>query len=473
MISTLQELSVLYEIASLPFETTENEIFDLVTDKLIRVFSTRRCAIIKVKDGRPVKSVDFGFKKGTNVYDIVKEQSKNAFKYNLVNGILFAEKKEPFTVKQKKYLTILADRLNEILSLIGTKKLKQEAKNIQTLFKTIPDPIIIVDSKNKILEVNEKLLEINPVPKTKIISKILHKFKNFTEESKKELEAKLYTDTKNPCEIYSKENGNEKCYEVNSTKVKFEGKNAYLLIFRDITKRKEIDKIKSEFISLTSHQLRTPASGIKWLCELLIKERVGKLKKEQNELIKDINEFNNRMIRLVDELLKVAVIRSKKNNILKEKFSIQSLINEVVGDHAHLVKEGKIEIKTNKKSKNISIFADKEKVRQIFDNLIDNSIKYCEKKPIITIDWKLFNNDKIQVEVSDNGVGIPQEEQENIFNAFFRAKNALKFDVTRAGLGLYVVKTIIDAMNCKIWLKSNNGKGTTFYFTLPKASKTV
>ena len=312
--SSSSELSVLYEIASLPFETTESKICELVMDKLIRVFLANRCAIIKLLNKKPVKNYTYGFKSGTDVYKFIQQKEDHVFKYPLTNGILFAEKKVPFTAKQLKYLIILADRLNEILLMLVAKKLEQESKDIKTIFKTIPDPLIIIDEQHKVLEVNQKTLDMTHFSKKEALSTIFHERKEISPESRQAIKEERFLNSKNPLEIYTTLDNQLMCLEINATKVKFKGKNAFLLIFRDVTKRKEIDRLKSEFISLTSHQLRTPASGIKWMCELLIKGRVGKLKPKQQDLVGDINEFNGRMIRLIDELLNVAVTKQKNKS---------------------------------------------------------------------------------------------------------------------------------------------------------------
>jgi PAS domain S-box-containing protein len=466
--SSSSELSVLYEIASLPFETTESKICELVMDKLIRVFLANRCAIIKLSNKQPVRNFTYGFKKGINVYEIIQKKGNDVFKYSLTNGILFAEKKVPFTNIQIKYLIILADRLNESLLMLEAKRLKQETKDINTIFKTIPDPLIIIDEQHRILEVNQKTIDMTHFSKKEVLSTIFHERKEISPESRQAIKEERFLDPKNPIEIYTTLNNRLMCLEINATKVKFKGKKAYLLIFRDVTKRKEIDRLKSEFISLTSHQLRTPSSGIKWLCELLIKGRVGKLKPEQYELVGDINEFNMRMIKLIDDLLNVSIIKSKKTKLFKTKFPVRPLIREVIKEKIKFANKKKIEINLITKLKDIKVFADREKIRQVFENLFDNVIKYSEKNPQIDIGWEISNKHEVEFKISDNGIGIPKNEQGEVFNAFFRAKNAAKLDVTRSGLGLYVVKTIITALNGRIWFKSEVGKGTTFYFTLPK-----
>jgi PAS domain S-box-containing protein len=461
------ELSVLYEIASLPYNTTEENIKELVMQKIIRLFPIKQCAIILNSDKKPLT---YGFKKGSKINQITNKENKRTFKYQLKNskaiGLLFAEKTSAFTEKERKFLILLAERLNEILLLIRAEKLNNESEHIQEIFKTIPDPIVIVDKNNKIIEGNELLLKLTNLKKNKILSKSLHDLQIFTDNSKKKLNEKFYFENNKQTEVEVILNHKRKFYEINTNTAEINGKKVYLLIFHDITKRKEMDQIKSEFISITSHQLRTPVSAVKWLCELLMKGRVGKLSHDQLNLFENIYNSNERMIKLIDDLLDVSMIQNNKIKMNKTNFDVKKFVEDLIKDFTKIFDKKKVEIWINPAAKKVFLFADRNKIRQIFDNLIDNAIKYSKGKAIIKINW-LEKGKNIKFTISDNGIGIPKYDQNRIFDAFYKTENSLNINQTRVGLGLFAVKTIIDASEGKIWLDSKVGKGTTFHFTLP------
>jgi len=242
-------------------------------------------------------------------------------------------------------------------------------------------------------------------------------------------------------------------------------------IERDITKAKQVDKMKTEFISLASHQLRTPLSAMKWFLEMLLNGDAGKLTGEQTEFINNVEQSNNRMIELVNSLLNVSRIESGRIIIEPIPTNLAVLVEEV--------KKEMIPKLTQKKQKLIVtihndlplISLDQKLMRQVYANLISNAIKYSpDESEIVVIISK--ENDTIITQVSDNGCGIPLGEQSLIFSKFYRATNAIKKETEGNGLGLYLVKSIIDSSGGKVWFTSKEGEGTSFFFQTPLVGMT-
>lgn len=246
-----------------------------------------------------------------------------------------------------------------------------------------------------------------------------------------------------------------------------------VVLMHDVTKEKEIEKMKSEFVSVASHQLRTPLSAIKWFLEMLINGDAGELNTEQLEYLSQAYESNERMVDLVNSLLNISRIESGRLSVEPELTDIIKLSESAFSE---------AEIIANEKSQKITFIKPTEKIkkvktdpklfRQVLQNLLSNAIKYTPEKGKITLKISMKNEDELLFEVSDNGLGIPEDQQDKMFQKFFRADNVLKNEVEGTGLGLYVVKSIIETLGGKIRFKSAENRGATFWCTLPiKGSK--
>lgn len=239
-------------------------------------------------------------------------------------------------------------------------------------------------------------------------------------------------------------------------------------IERDITKEKEIDRMKSEFVSVASHQLRTPLTGIKWFTELLLENKKEKLSDEQRDYVEEIYESNNRLIALVNDLLNVSRIDSGKNfEVEKKNIDVVGVVNEVVNEQIGVAKEKGITLVMGGDiSKEMQLNIDSVKIKQVFQNLISNAIKYSKENSEVVFGRK-DEIGEVTFFVKDSGLGIPLEQQQRIFEKFFRASNVLMTGAEGTGLGLYIAKSIVESHNGKIWFESSEGNGTTFFVKIP------
>lgn len=256
--------------------------------------------------------------------------------------------------------------------------------------------------------------------------------------------------------------------ETNSSTIIFDGRPANMAILRDITHAKRLDRIKSEFISVASHQLRGPLTGIKWYGQLLIDQKIGKLTQKQTDFVKQIYDSNERMIRLVNDLLDVSHIETgHKFSIDKKPGSMFDLANKVVDDMKVNAPGRNIVVELDESYHKKLLFSfDQDKIYQVICNLVNNSIKYSRKGTKVIIGLKRVN-DELQVFVKDFGFGIPEYQKDRVFQKFFRADNIISISTEGTGLGLYIVKGIINAHGGRVWFESEQNKGTTFYFALP------
>ena len=239
-------------------------------------------------------------------------------------------------------------------------------------------------------------------------------------------------------------------------------------VFRDITREKEIDKAKTEFISLASHQLRTPLAAVRWYSEMLLADDVGKLNKGQKKYLNEVYDGTLRMVDLVNAILNVSRIELGVFAIRHEPTNVVLLMQEVIAEQKPQIDMKKLKFSSSFE-KNIPIIqADPKLLHMVVQNLLSNAVKYTPEDGAIEVSLSLDNIKKaLLIKVADTGWGIPKHQQDTIYDKFFRADNVRQKDTEGTGLGLYIVKSIMDNSGGKIWFESEENKGTTFYVTLP------
>ncbi|KKQ40909.1 MAG: PAS/PAC sensor signal transduction histidine kinase [Candidatus Magasanikbacteria bacterium GW2011_GWA2_37_8] len=250
------------------------------------------------------------------------------------------------------------------------------------------------------------------------------------------------------------------------------GLNKQILYFvgieRDVTKEKNIDRAKTEFVSLASHQLRTPLTAVNWYSEMLLNRRSGKLNPVQEKYIETIYDSNLRMINLVNSLLNVSRIEMGTLIIEPERTDIRQIVNSIIVDLGYKIKLKQINLlKRYDKSLPRAVMVDQQIVRIIIQNLLSNAVKYSHDKGNVELYVGVKKNN-ILIKVVDNGYGITKNQQNQIFTKLFRADNVKQKDTDGTGLGLYIVKSILDEVGGRVWFESIENKGSTFYVTFPK-----
>jgi signal transduction histidine kinase len=222
-----------------------------------------------------------------------------------------------------------------------------------------------------------------------------------------------------------------------------------------------------DFISIAVHQLRAPLISMKWIAELLLKGEAGELNPEQKEFLTDLYKSVINMNQLVNHLLSVAKIESNQLMMRNGEINPNEVLEEVLLELEPLLQDRNQSLSLKKGELPI-LKIDRGILSQILKNLLTNSIKYTPKKGKIEVEFSFNKKEKeVLFSVRDNGMGIPKSEQAKIFQRFFRASNAAKSDNEGTGLGLYIVKKFVDMLAGEIWFESEEGKGTTFYLTLP------
>jgi len=230
---------------------------------------------------------------------------------------------------------------------------------------------------------------------------------------------------------------------------------------------RKLDNAKSEFISIASHQLRTPLTAIKGFLSLLLEGSYGKIEKDKKDVLNKVYLSNERLISLVEDLLNLSRIESGRMQYDFEKVDIIPICKEIYDTFVIRAKERKLKLECEKpKGKIPEVMTDRNKIREVVSNLVDNAIKYTPKGSV-TIRIKLVD-DHVQISVADTGIGVPKEELPYLFQKFSRGKDVSRLNTGGTGLGLHVGKRIIENLHGKVWIESPGAnQGSTFIVELP------
>lgn len=251
------------------------------------------------------------------------------------------------------------------------------------------------------------------------------------------------------------------------------------IIVQSFEQLAETSRLKTEFVSIVSHQIRSPLTNLKWIVEILMSGILGKTEDKQTEYFKILKENLERMQKLVSELLTVSRIEATKFILKKEQFSMENLVRDLVSEFQPIAQSSNIKIEMEAAPGLPKVYSDPFQILQVVENLLYNAVRYMDfagddktdNKGQGKVTIKLCRKGNyVYCEVSDNGIGIPKEDQKYIFQKFFRAENVRRYQTSGSGLGLYISKNIVEKSGGKMGFASCEGQGTTFWFKLPIAA---
>ncbi|MBI5046073.1 MAG: HAMP domain-containing protein [Candidatus Niyogibacteria bacterium] len=365
----------------------------------------------------------------------------------------------------------LSGSFNQMLDKLdgASAQLAAEKNKLSVILDSLPVPVDIVDEQRTILYANEAFKRL---------------FGECAAGDKCYLKIK---DDKKICENCPLKEGIEKMKGVRSIEVGgVGGGKIYLIVshatfkdvsqetrvvevFLDVTKEREVERMKTEFVSVASHQLRTPLTAIKLFAEILKSEQSDNLNKSQKDYLENIYKSTDRMVQLVNELLSVSRLETGRLTVTPKLAQLEDLMSAIIKETSSLAESKQCVVTFREPKKKLApIPIDTSLLRQIIGNLVHNAIVYSEpgKKCQVEVLLEQDKSDAL-ITVIDQGVGIPKDEQPRIFEKFFRASNAVRAEASGTGLGLFITKTIIEGFGGKIWFESAVGKGTTFYVIIP------
>lgn len=436
-----------------------------------------------------IEKGDLEYSVGTNDKDEIGELSRSFDKmvWSLKKSLEEVDHKVKLQTKQiiakdKKLANKQKALLNVLEDVEEEKKLtSQERDNLNTVLSSIGDGVLAMDIDYKIIIFNQAATVISGFSAEDVIGKNYGDVLKFIDQKTGLINSSFITDAISfgktslipEHTLLTKKDGSSVVVADIAAPLKdISGKiRGCVVAFRDATRESEVDRMKTEFVSLASHQLNTPLTGIKWFLELLIKGKAGKLSKQQEEFAQQAASSNDRMIKLVADLLNISHIESGSKFVIEKKLiNIITLIKTVIIENLILAKKTNRNLTitlSNNTPKKLMVNIDSLKIIQVLNNLINNAVKYADNNSEIKIDLVNKKNEVV-FSVKNKGVGIPLKQQRRIFEKFFRGANIITKEAVGNGLGLYIAKSIIETHGGKMWFESVPNKETTFYFSLLK-----
>ncbi|HSX43980.1 MAG TPA: PAS domain-containing sensor histidine kinase [Candidatus Saccharimonadales bacterium] len=367
----------------------------------------------------------------------------------------------------------IAKSLKNITS--RTSRARREQAQTFAIFNAIGDGAILTDINGRVERINQVALDLLGFRESEVVGRWYPQIVIAEDAAGRELSplerpiTKAFITGKPISEtfFYRTKSGKRMPVAITVSPVLIDAKPVGAIsIIRDNTYEFQVDKMKSEFISIASHQLRTPLSAIKTYAHMLETNLGGQLTKQQDQYVSTILDATHRMNILIDALLNTSRLELGKIKVKKQKVVLESLITEMIKEIKQISNGRDISIQFKKPDHPCYANTDALLIKEVVSNLLTNAVKYTPDKGKITVTL-LCHKNHIQISVADTGYGIPEGAQARIFSKFFRAANAQVVDAGGTGLGLYTVEQIVTRLGGKVWFTSREDKGTTFYVKLP------
>lgn len=372
-----------------------------------------------------------------------------------------------------------AERLGAML-----RREQEEASRSQAILEAVADGVLVTGANNRITFMNNSAENILELEAERVVGQPLDVFAGLFGKAAASWMQTIRVWSESPSkyqkgETYAEQLDlqNGRIILVHLAPVIFQ--NDFLgtvSIFRDITHEVEVDRLKSEFVATVSHELRTPMTSIRGYTDVLLMGAAGALNENQTHFLNIIKSNTERLNILVNDLLDISRIESGRVTLSPQALDLRELAEDVIEDVLRRSQEENkpMALSLNAPKKLPLVYGDMERVRQVLSNLVFNAYHYTPENGTITVHIHTLNGEnQVQVDVEDNGVGIPREDQERIFERFYRGEHPLVLATPGTGLGLSIVKQIVEMHKGRIWMKSSGvpGEGSVFSFTLPLYEK--
>ncbi len=365
--------------------------------------------------------------------------------------------------------TRLTKAFNQISETISSRSLEieKESSHLTGILSTIAEGVLLTDTEGRIVLANKALrrfFSVKSDPIEKSLIEIFHQEKMQV-----------------ACDQLLKEPGRisfeldlgileETSLKVNFSTIENEaGVIGVVGVFIDMTQVKKLEKMRKEFVANISHELKTPLSSIKGYSETLL-ENVPSDTEKVKEFAGIIHRNAERLQHLVEDIMSLSRLEQKQEQLQRASVYVSEVTQEVIQQLGHLAELHHVAIEEKIDKDLPPLFVDVEKVKKVFAAILENAIQYIGEGKKVQIN-AVLKEDLIQIEISDNGPGIPQNAIPNLFERFYRVEQSRSRDVGGSGLGLAIAKHIVLAHGGGIWAESPQSRGASFYFTLPAVTK--
>lgn len=350
-----------------------------------------------------------------------------------------------------------------------TQSLKESEDYLASIVQTVRESLIVLDPSFRVLSVNEHFLKTFKVTSEETEAKLLYELGNgqWNIPQLKELLEKILP-TNNPVEEFEVEHDfphiGKKLMLLNAHRIELEGqyKDRILIAIEDITDRREIERRKDDFLTIASHELKTPLTTIKGYVQMMHRLLPASVPEKFKDIVHKTGVYVDRLNNLIAELLDVSRIQTGNIELHKETFDFDKAVHEAVENIQSATQSHQIIVKG---ATNINYLGDESHIVQVINNLLSNAIKYSPDADEVQLYLSRVSN-FIKVSISDRGMGINQEHQKKIFDRFYRVGD-IQQRFPGMGIGLYICDQIIKNHGGTLWVESEPTKGATFSFTLP------
>lgn len=407
---------------------------------------------------------------------MVFQRAPNFFSSEMLNLVKAIAGQVAVAINNAHLYELIRDQAERLGVML--RKEQEDASRSQAILEAVADGVLVTGSDNRITFVNSSTERILGVNDARLLGNALDKVGG--------LFGKAATTWAETIRNWSEDPSSHEPGDSYAEQVELENERIALVhlapvilqndflgtvsILRDITHEVEVDRLKSEFVATVSHELRTPMTAIKGYVDILTMGAAGALNENQMHFLEVVRNNIERLNTLVSDLLDISRIEAGRITLNPQAVDLHSIAEDVVADVLHRSqRENKpMALSLDAPKALPAVIGDSDRVRQILGNLVNNAFNYTPHNGTIRVNIHTENGE-VQVDVQDNGVGIAPEDQARIFDRFFRGENPLVLSTPGTGLGLPIVRQLVEMHNGRIWMTSTGvpGDGSTFSFTLP------
>jgi two-component system, NtrC family, sensor histidine kinase KinB len=358
---------------------------------------------------------------------------------------------------------------------MNVNQLIAEKKKSEAIIASIPDPVIMTDQSDNLLLMNQAALKLLRIRGNAWQGKQLDqtvtdvKWLKLLGRGASDKEEIAQTD---PLLSIQQPGESVLYFRPRQTTIIDESDNVLgvVTLLQDVTRFKNLDRMKSEFIATVSHELRTPLTSINMAIDILSQEVLGTVNEPQKDMLATAKDDCERLTKLVKELLDLSRLESGKYELKRESVSLRSVVEEALKPLRLQFREKGIRLETDIGHDTPEVPGDRQQLSWVITNLVSNALRYTPADGVVTIHSDIAG-DSVRISVSDSGRGIPADDIQVIFDKFVQVKQSTDATPGSVGLGLAIAKEVVEAHGGRIWVESSVGQGSTFYFTIPRSER--